>query len=153
MNAPAHFEPVGGRYVQMDEVDWVDFPGGLSEGGIRWKLLNVSPEMGAWTAIFDCPAGSSFASHVHIGPGEYFLTKGRMDVRGGSGEGGDTATAPGYGYEACQARHEHTFFPIDSEFYMTFLGPLQFVDGEGNTLALVTWEDVQAAWEATTSGG
>ena len=127
--------------------------GALSEGGIRWKLLNVSPEMGAWTAIFDCPAGSSFASHVHIGPGEYFLTKGRMDVRGGSGEGGDTATAPGYGYEACQARHEHTFFPIDSEFYMTFLGPLQFVDEEGNTLALVTWGDVQAAWEASISGG
>lgn len=153
MSAPAHFEPVGGRYVQMDEVDWVDFPEALSEGGIRWKLLNISPEMGAWTAIFDCPAGSSFASHVHIGPGEYFLTKGRMDVRGGSIVGGDTATAPGYGYEACQARHEHTFFPIDSEFYMTFLGPLQFVDEEGNTLALVTWEAVQAAWEASTSGG
>ena len=30
-----------------------------------------------------------------MGPGEYFLTKGRMNVRGGTVEGGDTAVAPG----------------------------------------------------------
>ena len=148
MSMPAHFEPVKGRYVQMDEIPWVDFPAALSDGGIRWKLLNVAPELGSWTAIFDCPKGSSFAPHVHIGPGEYFLTKGRMDVRGGAGEGGDTAVAPGYGYEACQAVHIQTYFLEDSEFYMTFLGPLNFIDDDGNTVALVTWDVVQSAWEA-----
>lgn len=150
MTRPTHMELVEGRYVQMDQVDWVDFPEALSEGGIRWKLLNVSPEMGAWTAIFDCPKGSSFAPHVHIGPGEYFLTKGRMHVRGGEGEGGATAIAPGYGYEACQAVHTRTYFEEDSEFYMTFLGPLNFIDDEGQTVALVTWKVVQDAWEAAT---
>lgn len=150
MSQPEHMEPVAGRYVQMDEVDWVDFPAALSQGGIRWKLLNVAPEMGAWTAIFDCPKGSSFAPHVHIGPGEYFLTKGRMHVRGGEGEGGATAIAPGYGYEACQAVHTRTYFEEDSEFYMTFLGPLNFIDDEGQTVALVTWKVVQDAWEAAT---
>ena len=153
MSSPAHLDPLKGRYVQINDVDWVDFPAALSEGGIRWKLLNVSPEMGAWTAIFDCPAGSSFAPHVHIGPGEYFLTRGRMDVRGGEGEGGDTAVAPGYGYEACQALHIQTYFPEDSEFYMTFLGPLNFIDDDGNTVALVTWKAVQDAWEAANSAG
>ncbi|HBX74373.1 hypothetical protein [Haliea sp.] len=148
MTQPQSLSPIEGRYVQMDEVDWVDFPDALSNGGIRWKLLNVSPEMGAWTAIFDCPAGSSFASHVHIGPGEYFLTRGRMEVRGGEEQGGDTAVAPGYGYEACQAYHDKTFFPVDSEFYMTFLGPLQFTGEDGNTVALVTWKAAQDAWEA-----
>lgn len=152
MSKPAHFDPVNGRYVQMDAVDWVDFPEALSQGGIRWKLLNVSPEMGAWTAIFDCPKGSSFAAHVHIGPGEYFLTKGKMHVRGGEHKGGSTAIAPGYGYEACQALHTHTNFLEDSEFYMTFLGPLNFIDDEGNTVALVTWKDVQDAWEAANAG-
>lgn len=63
-----------GDYVQMDAVDWVPFPEGLCNGPIRWKLLHVSPEAGAWTAIYDCPAGSSFAKHIHMGPGEYFLT-------------------------------------------------------------------------------
>ncbi len=149
---PQHLDPVGGRYVQMDDVEWADFPEGLSQGGITWKLLNVSPEMGAWTAYYKCPKGSSFAPHVHIGPGEYYLTKGRMTVRGGAGEGGETAVAPGYGYEACNALHVETYFEEDSEFYMTFLGPLNFVDDEGNTVALVTWKDVQDAWEAATSG-
>ncbi len=153
MSTPTHLDPVKGRYVQMDEIEWADFPEGLSQGGIRWKLLNVSPEMGAWTAYYECPKGSSFAPHVHIGPGEYFLTKGKMEVRGGKGEGGSTATAPGYGYESCMALHTKTYFLEDSEFYMTFLGPLNFVDEDGNTIALITWKDVQDAWEATASGG
>ena len=153
MSTPMHLDPVKGRYVQLDEIEWADFPEGLSKGGIRWKLLNVSPEMGAWTAYYKCPKGSSFAPHVHIGPGEYFLTKGKMEVRGGEGEGGSTATAPGYGYESCMALHTETYFPEDSEFYMTFLGPLNFVDEDGNTIALITWKDVQDAWEATASGG
>ena len=84
-------------YVQINDTPWMPFPEAFSNGGIRWKLLHVSPEMGAWTAIFDCPKGSSFASHIHVGPGEYLLTKGRMEVRGGVDQGGATATARGYG--------------------------------------------------------
>ena len=138
------------EYVQMDEIPYVDFPAGLADGGIRWKLLHVSPELGAWTAYFECPAGSSFAPHIHTGPGEYFLTKGRMDVRGGKAAGGDTAVAPGYGYESCNARHDMTYFPEDSEFYMTFLGPLQFIQEDGTPIAVVSWEQVQGAWDAAT---
>ena len=43
---PQKYEPIPGRSVQLDEIDWVDFPGPLSQGGIRWKLLNVAPELG-----------------------------------------------------------------------------------------------------------
>lgn len=136
------------EYVQIDATPWMPFPTQFSTGGIRWKLLHVSPEMGAWTAIFDCPQGSSFARHVHIGPGEYLLTKGRMDVRGGAGQGGATATAPGYGYESCNARHDETNFPEPSEFYMTFLGPLKFTDEAGQPLAVVGWEEAQALWDS-----
>ncbi|WP_394729398.1 cupin domain-containing protein [Altererythrobacter sp. GH1-8] len=147
------FAPVEGRAVQIDELEWAPFPEALSAGGIRWKLLNVAPELGSWAAIFDCPAGSSFNSHHHIGPGEYFLTKGRMEVRGGVDDGGETVTAPAYGYEATSAFHGKTYFPIDSEFYMTFLGPLQFVDQPGGeTRALVTWDAVQAAWQGANAG-
>lgn len=39
-------------------------------------------------------------------------------------------------------------FPEDSEFYMTFLGPLQFINPDGSPLAIVSWEQVQGAWEA-----
>jgi hypothetical protein len=138
------------RAVEIDSIGWVPFPAALSSGGISWKLLNVAPELGSWAAMFSCPAGSSFNSHHHIGPGEYYLTKGRMEVRGGVEDGGDTVTAPAYGYEATSAFHGQTYFPVDSEFYMTFLGPLQFVAEQGGaTLALVTWDGAQAAWEAS----
>ena len=83
-----HQEQIQGRDVHIDDIEWKDHPQPFAEGGIRWKLLNVSPEMGSWTAIYDCPKGSYFAPHIHIGPGEYFLTKGKMNVRGGKGEGG-----------------------------------------------------------------
>jgi hypothetical protein len=147
------FSPAECRAVELDSIDWVAFPDALSEGGIRWKLLNVAPELGSWAAVFDCPAGSSFNSHHHIGPGEYYLTKGRMEVRGGTEDGGDTVVAPAYGYEATSAFHGKTYFPVDSEFYMTFLGPLQFVNEPGGaTLALVTWDVAQAAWEASQPG-
>ena len=138
------------EYVQINETPWQPFPEALSDGGISWKLLHVSPEAGAWTAIFDCPAGSSFASHIHVGPGEYLLTKGKMEVRGGVEEGGATALALGYGYESCNARHDKTYFPEDSEFYMTFMGPLQFIDPEGNPVAVVGWEQAQALWAEQT---
>jgi hypothetical protein len=142
-----------GDYVQMDDVGWVPFPEGLCQGPIRFKLLHVSPESGAWAAIFDCPAGTSFARHIHMGPGEYFLTRGRMHVRGGTTEGGATAIAPSYGFEACNARHDHTEFPEDSEFYMTFLGPLNFIDEDGNTIALVGCQQVLEAWNAPANAG
>lgn len=140
-----------GEYVQINTTAWQPFPPQLSAGGIRWKLLHVSPEIGAWTAIFACPKGSSFNPHIHIGPGEYLLTKGRMEVRGGNEQGGATATALGYGYEACNARHDKTYFPEDSEFYMTFLGPLQFIDQEASPLAVVGWEQAQDLWAAQTA--
>ncbi len=140
------------EYVQIEKQPWMPFPVLFSAGGIRWKLLHVSPEMGAWTAIFDCPKGSSFARHIHIGPGEYLLTKGKMEVRDGDGEGGATALAMGYGYEACNARHDKTYFPQASEFYMTFLGPLQFTNDDGSPRAVVGWEQAQALWTSQLAG-
>ena len=137
-----------GYYMQIDSMDWEPFPEALCEGAIRWKLLRVSPEMGSWTALYDCPAGSAFAKHIHMGPGEYFLTKGKMHVRGGTTEGGSTAIAPCYGYEECNAQHDHTDFSEDSEFYMTFLGPLNFIDDNGDTIALVGCKQVLDAWNA-----
>ena len=52
---------------------------------------------------------------------------------------------------ALMAQHDHTEFPEDSEFYMTFLGPLNFIDDAGNTVALVGCREVLGAW--TASGG
>lgn len=136
------------EYVQIDKGHWEPFPDALSVGGITWKLLHVSPEAGTWTAVFECPAGSSFNAHFHTGPGEYFLYKGKMEVRGGVENGGDTAIAPGYGFESSGARHDKTYFPVDSAFYMTFSGPLAFIQQDGSVIANVGWGEAQGAWEA-----
>lgn len=132
--------------IQLNDIPWKDFPATLSEGGIRWKFLHASPEMGAWTAVFDCPAGSSFNAHFHVGPGEYLLTKGRVEVRGGAENGGVTVVAPAYGYESTNARHDKTYYPVDSEFYMTFLGPLSFIEEDGTPIIVVGWDDAQRAY-------
>ena len=29
-------------YVQVDQVDWQDFPEDFHSGGVKWKLLHVS---------------------------------------------------------------------------------------------------------------
>lgn len=136
------------EYVQIDDAAWAPFPEAFSTGGITWRLLHVSPEAGTWTAVFECPPGSSFAAHFHTGPGEYLLYKGRMDVRGGRDNGGDTAVAPGYGFESSGARHDKTFFPVESAFYMTFSGPLAFIQPDGTVIANVGWQEAQAAWQA-----
>jgi hypothetical protein len=78
------------------------------------------------------------------------LTRGKLEVRGGGEEGGVTATAPCYGYEASGARHDKTLILEDSEVYMTFLGPLQLIDKEGNTVGVMGWEQAQALWAEQT---
>lgn len=139
--------PVDGEFVHVDEGQYHPMPEPFAEGGIQWKLLHVSPELGSWTAYFKCPKGSSFAAHIHIGPGEYLLTKGKMEVRGGIEAGGETAYAMGYGYEPSGARHDKTYFPIDSEFYMTFIGPLHWInEQDGSTVAVTGWKELQDVW-------
>ena len=64
----------------------------------------------------------------------------------GSEDGGDTVVAPAYGYESANARHDKTSFPVDSEFYMTFLGPLSFIKEDGTPIVVVTWDEAQRAY-------
>ena len=138
-----------GDYIQMDEVDWVPFPEHLCTGDIKFKLLHVSPERGGWTAIYDCKAGSSFGPHTHLGPSEYFLLKGRMQVRGGEAAGGATAVAPGYAYELCDVHHDHTEFDEDSELIMIVYGALNYIDDGGKTIALVGCSQMLEFWNAS----
>ena len=66
------------------------------------------------------------------------------------GIGRATALALGYGYESCGARHDKTYFPVPSEFYMTFLGPLQCINADGSPRAVVGWEQAQGLWASQT---
>jgi len=136
------------EYSSLVSTEWKPLPEGFGASGGRWKLLHVSPESGSWTAAFLYPKGASVPSHIHVGPGEYFMVRGKLEVRGGGDDGGVTATAPCYGYEATGAIHDETLFLEETEVYMRFQGPLQFVGPDGQTVAVVGWEQVQAIWDS-----
>ena len=137
---------LGGESVKLDQLKWYPLPEGFVSGHVMWKRLHVSPNAGSWTVMFQAPKDSSFAGHIHSGPGEYFLTKGKVEVRGGEEEGGVSATGPRPGYEACNARHDKTLILEDSEIYMTFQGPLQLLDDKGRTQGVLGWEQAHAMW-------
>lgn len=95
----------------------------------------MSPDAGSWTAAFLYPKGASVPSHVHVGPGEYFMVRGKLEVRGGDDDGGVTATAPCYGYEATGAVHDQTLFLEETEVYMRFQGPTMTRTGNPSWLS------------------
>lgn len=134
------------EYSELHPESWQPLPEVFGARGANWKLLHVSPESGSWTAAFFYPKGSSVPSHIHVGPGEYFMLRGKLEVRGGDMTGGVTATAPCYGYEATGARHDVTLFLEDTEVYMRFQGPLQMIDNLGNAIGVFGWEEVQNLW-------
>ena len=57
--------------------------------GIDYRVLRTSAETGTWTVFLRAQAGSSLAKHRHLGPGEYFMVKGRMEYRAGFAVAGD----------------------------------------------------------------
>lgn len=106
--------------------------------GIDFRLLFTSAETGRWTMLMRCQPGSSLAAHRHLGAGEYFVVKGRMDYRMGSAAEGS------YGYEPIGAVHDLTSFPIYTELLFTNHGPIAFLDGEGGVAAIVDHAAVAA---------
>lgn len=123
--------------LRTGDMPWINFG-----AGIDYKILRTSAESGAWTVLFRCAKGSSFAPHVHYGAGEYFMFKGAMEYRMGGAKAGD------YGYEPLGVFHEHTNFIEDSELWFTNHGPIAFVNPDGSVAMLLDWKffaDQQAA--------
>ena len=126
-------------YVHTEDAAWIPFPG---VDGIDFKVLRVSPETGTWTVLIQMVAGSGFPRHKHLGAGEYFMTKGKLEVRGGVENGGITAYAGDYGWEPSGMIHDHTEAVIDSEFLFTNHGPLVFIDDDDNVVGVLDWQAV-----------
>lgn len=99
--------------------------------GIDFKLFYASEETGRWTVLLRCQPGSSFARHRHLGAGEYFVVKGKMEYRMGVAEEGT------YGYEPLDAIHDHTSFPEYTELYFTNFGPVVFLDDDDNVTSIL----------------
>ena len=111
--------------------------------GVDFKLLRTSAETGTFTILLRTVAGASLPRHRHLGAGEYYMVSGKMLVRGGKERGGITAVAGDYGYEPLSIIHDSTDFPEVSVLMFTNHGPIQFLDAEDNTTAILDWQQVQ----------
>lgn len=136
-------------YVQVDQVDWQDFPEDFHSGGVKWKLLHVSPEMAFWTVLFYCPKGSVLQPHIHHGPAEGWIFDGSIQVRGGPEAGGVLGIKNGFIYEAAGAQHDETVMREDTTFILQMIGPLSWVKKDGSHV-IQSWETAQALWEQQT---
>jgi len=120
---------LGDIYVNSAAEPWINF-----SPGIDFKLLRTSQETGAWTVLFKCSPGSSFARHEHLAAGEYLMVSGKMEIRGGVERGGVTARAGDYGFEANGTWHDETNFPEETILYFT-----NFVPSALSTTRIVPW--------------
>lgn len=121
--------------------------------GYFFKLLRTCPVTGTWVLLIRAEAGAVVPPHKHIGAAEYFVLKGKIEIRGGVENGGVTALAGDYGYEPNGIVHEHTFFPEATEYLFINHGPLQYFDGDGNTTMVLDWLGVQAKWDSAELAG
>ena len=105
--------------------------------GIDYKLLFSSSETGRWTVLFRCQAGSFFPRHKHLGAGEYYVLKGRMEYRMG------TAVEGVYGYEPIGSIHDMTRFPLYTELLFTNHGPVVFLGADDRVSSVLDYDLLQ----------
>jgi anti-sigma factor ChrR (cupin superfamily) len=105
--------------------------------GIEYKLFFASGETGRWTVLFRCQPGSFFPRHKHLGAGEYYVLKGRMEYRMGS------AVAGVYGYEPIGVIHDMTRFPEYTELLFTNYGPVVFLNDDDSVKSVLDYDLIQ----------
>ena len=130
-------------YVSNDNLPWKRL-----RDGYDFKLLRTCSVTGTWVVLFRTIAGGSVPSHKHISAAEYFVLKGKVEVRGGKENGGVTAVAGDYGYEPNGIVHEKTYFPEATEYLFISHGPIQYLDEDGNTSGIIDWIGIQEKWES-----
>ena len=137
-------------YVQVDQVEWQEFPEQFHTGGVKWKLLHVSPEFGIWTVMFFCPNGSILMPHIHHGPAEGYVFDGILELRGGPENGGALCIKHGFLYEATGAEHEETKMLADTTFILQMVGPITWKTADGKDVNQ-SWSSAQDLWEQQTA--
>jgi quercetin dioxygenase-like cupin family protein len=124
--------------IKASEGKWVEFG-----PGVQMKLLRVSPETGQWSGLFRCAAGSVVPRHQHLGPSEYLMLEGKVEVRGGTDEGGVLATAGDYVYEPNGAIHDANYFVEDSLLFTSSQGAMKFLDENDNISFICDWRVIR----------
>src|SRR5215472_3961539 len=98
-----YFDPLDAALVRSNDAEWIP-----SGDGNEFKVLRISKETGAWSALIKAPAGQVNAPHTHLGPADFLVLSGQIDYRGGCAKAGD------YIYEPAGAVHDATTHPVET---------------------------------------
>jgi len=129
--------PDFGLLVRPEELDWVETPGGNA-----MKVLRVSEETGAWSALLRAAKGTTNASHIHLGPADFYMVSGVLEYRGGVARAGDWI------YEPNGAVHEATHHPEETVYLANSHGPIAFYGEDGSTIVgMSDWRAMKAVQE------
>lgn len=113
--------------VRTSEIEWRPLGPGTSV-----KILRVSAESGMWSMLLKMDKGAVFAPHKHLGPAEYYMLAGAVDVGKGVIE-----RAGDYGYEPMGTVHAATIALEDSVMTFTSYGPIAFLGEKGELLQVL----------------
>ena len=105
--------------------------------GNEFKVLRISKETGAWSALIRAKKGQVNPSHTHLGAADFYVISGGFDYRGGSARAGDWV------YEPAGAVHEATSHPVDTIYLANVYGPVVFHDEKGNLAHVLDWRAIQ----------
>jgi anti-sigma factor ChrR (cupin superfamily) len=107
--------------IDTEAIDWVETPGGNA-----LKVLWVSEETGAWSALIRASAGTVNPPHTHLGPADFYVLSGSMEYRGG------VARPGAWVYEPAGAVHEATTHPEDTVYLANVRGPIAYHAPDGS---------------------
>ena len=126
------FDPLDAALVRTDEEEWIQ-----SGDGNQFKVLRISKETGAWSALIKADKGQVNPPHTHLGAADFYVISGGFDYRGGSARAGDWV------YEPAGAVHEATSHPVDTIYLANVYGPVGFHDENGNIAHVLDWRTIQ----------
>jgi quercetin dioxygenase-like cupin family protein len=132
-----YFDPLDAALVRSDEQDWID-----TGTGNQLKVLRISKETGAWSALIKAAKGQVNAAHTHLGPADFYVLSGQIDYRGGSAKAGD------YIYEPAGAVHEATSHPVDTVYFANVYGPVALHGKDGSIAGVFDWRAIKAMVDA-----
>ena len=126
------FDPLDAALVRTGDEEWIQ-----SGEGNEFKVLRISKETGAWSALIRAKKGQVNPPHTHLGAADFYVISGGFDYRGGSAREGDWV------YEPAGAVHEATSHPVDTIYLANVYGPVGFHDAEGNIAQVLDWRMIQ----------
>jgi len=131
-----YFDALDAALVRTNDQEWIDTGTGNS-----FKVLRISKETGAWSALIKAPKGQVNPAHTHLGPADFYVISGGFDYRGGSARAGDWV------YEPAGAVHEATTHPEDTVYLANVYGPVAFHGKDGTYAHILDWRAVKAMTE------